>query len=248
MFSSLKRVCTKWGRPGADITIPLCLLLLKQRDMNNKFTIPELPYPANSLAPVISEETVGYHYHKHLQTYIDNLNRLKEGSQFEDADLKSIVKGAEGALFNNAAQTFNHLFYFSILSPSGEDRPRGSLLKAIESRWQSFDNFKKTFSDAAIGLFGSGWVWFCCNTKRELSIMSEPNAGTPLTKGLIPLLTIDVWEHAYYLDHQNRRAEYVDGFWRIINWRCVEKMWEDIPNQRCCRQCLHAKCRTKGDK
>ena len=223
-------------------------LLLKLRDMNSKFTIPELAYPEDSLAPVISKETVGYHYHKHLQTYIDNLNRLKGGTQFEDADLKTIVKGADGALFNNAAQTFNHLFYFSMLSPKGEEGPKGGLLKAIEAKWQSFDNFKKAFSDAAVGLFGSGWVWFCCNSKGELSIMSESNAGNPLTKGLIPLMTIDIWEHAYYLDHQNRRAEYVNGFWNIINWKCAEEIWKDIPSSGCCRQSLPTKCRTRGDK
>lgn len=206
--------------------------------MNNQFTIPALPYSTDSLAPVISKETISYHYGKHLQAYIDNLNRLKEGTKFESADLKTIIKESNGALFNNAAQTFNHTFYFLNISPAGGGMPKGELLKAIESKWQSFDDFKKIFTDAATGLFGSGWVWLQCNPAGELSIAAEPNAGNPLTKGLIPLMTIDVWEHAYYLDHQNRRAEYVNGFWNIIDWNSVEENYKQVSSGgRCCKMC-----------
>ncbi len=206
--------------------------------MNNQFTIPALPYSTDSLAPVISKETISYHYGKHLQAYIDNLNRLKEGTKFESADLKTIIKESNGALFNNAAQTFNHTFYFLNISPAGGGMPKGELLKAIESKWQSFDDFKKIFTDAATGLFGSGWVWLQCNPAGELSIAAEPNAGNPLTKGLIPLMTIDVWEHAYYLDHQNRRAEYVNGFWNIIDWNSVEENYKQASSGgRCCKMC-----------
>ncbi len=206
--------------------------------MNNQFTIPALPYSTDSLAPVISKETISYHYGKHLQAYIDNLNRLKEGTKFESADLKTIIKESNGALFNNAAQTFNHTFYFLNISPAGGGMPKGELIKAIESKWQSFDDFKKIFTDAATGLFGSGWVWLQCNPAGELSIAAEPNAGNPLTKGLIPLMTIDVWEHAYYLDHQNRRAEYVNGFWNIIDWNSVEENYKQASSGgRCCKMC-----------
>lgn len=206
--------------------------------MNNQFTIPALPYSTDSLAPVISKETISYHYGKHLQAYIDNLNRLKEGTQFESADLKTIIKESNGALFNNAAQTFNHTFYFLNISPAGGGMPKGELLKAIETKWQSFDDFKKIFSDTATGLFGSGWVWLQCNPAGELSVAAEPNADNPLTKGLIPLMTIDVWEHAYYLDHQNRRAEYVNGFWNIIDWNSVEENYKQASSGgRCCKMC-----------
>ncbi|MDO4367479.1 MAG: superoxide dismutase [Bacteroidales bacterium] len=206
--------------------------------MNNQFTIPALPYSTDSLAPVISKETISYHYGKHLQAYIDNLNRLKEGTQFESADLKTIIKESNGALFNNAAQTFNHTFYFLNISPAGGGMPKGELLKAIEAKWQSFDDFKKIFTDTATGLFGSGWVWLQCNPAGELSVAAEPNADNPLTKGLIPLMTIDVWEHAYYLDHQNRRAEYVNGFWNIIDWNSVEENYKQASSGgRCCKMC-----------
>lgn len=206
--------------------------------MNNQFTIPALPYSTDSLAPVISKETISYHYGKHLQAYIDNLNRLKEGTQFESADLKTIIKESNGALFNNAAQTFNHTFYFLNISPAGGGMPKGEPLKAIEAKWQSFDDFKKIFTDTATGLFGSGWVWLQCNPAGELSVAAEPNADNPLTKGLIPLMTIDVWEHAYYLDHQNRRAEYVNGFWNIIDWNSVEENYKQASSGgRCCKMC-----------
>ena len=205
--------------------------------MNNQFTIPELKYPVDSLAPTISKETISYHYGKHLKAYVDNLNRLKEGTRFADEDIETIIKGADGALFNNAAQTFNHIFYFSNISPVGGGRPKGALLKAIEDKWQSFDEFKKSFTAEATGLFGSGWVWLECNSKGELSIAAEQNAGNPLTKGLTPLMTIDVWEHAYYLDHQNRRAEYVNGFWDLVDWGCVEENLKQLGKTECRKKC-----------
>ena len=169
---------------------------------------------------------MSYHYGKHLQTYIDNLNKLIEGSEFAKMPLEEIIKKSDGGIFNNAAQTFNHTFYFETFSPNGEKAPKGKLAKAIEKKWGSFDAFKEEFSAAAVSLFGSGWAWLSKDSNGEPVITKESNAGCPLTSGLVPLLTIDVWEHAYYLDCQNRRAEYVKKIWEIIDWAVVEKRFE----------------------
>ena len=186
---------------------------------------PELPYDADALAPVISRETVDFHYGKHEKTYIDNLNRLIKDSEFEDMDLEDVIRSAKGALFNNASQAWNHIFYFFSFTPQGSDEPKGDLRKAIDRDFGSLDAFKKAFEDAGTGLFGSGWVWLSRDQEGKLLITQEPNAGNPMTSGLTPLLTFDVWEHAYYLDYQNRRADALHRLWDIVDWEVVESRY-----------------------
>ena len=192
-----------------------------------KFELPQLPYSLDALEPVISKETLEYHYGKHLQAYIDNLNALIKDTPFENKKLEEIISASDGAVFNNAAQTWNHIFYFYTLSPTGGGEPKEKLKEAIDKKWGSFEHFKKEFSQAANSLFGSGWVWLTSDADGNLSIEKESNAGNPITRSLKPLLTIDVWEHAYYLDHQNRRAEYTKGIWDIIDWGKVEERYND---------------------
>ncbi len=191
-----------------------------------RFTLPILPYGNGALAPVISENTINYHYGKHLQTYIDNLNKLIEGTPLEQADLETIVKKADGAIFNNAAQTWNHTFYFNTFSPVAKQKPEGKLLQAIEKTWGSFEDFKKEFVSQGTAIFGSGWVWLVQSPENKLAILKEGNAGNPLTHGDTPLLGIDVWEHSYYLDYQNRRADHLQALWQIIDWKVIEKRFQ----------------------
>ena len=190
-----------------------------------KFELIQLPYAADALEPVISEQTIGFHYGKHLQTYVNNLNNLIQGTKFENADLETIVKESDGAIFNNAGQILNHNLYFTEFSPKGGGKPSGKLSRAIDEAWGSFENFQKEFETAGVGLFGSGWVWLAADKNGKLSITKEPNAGNPITKGLKPLLTFDVWEHAYYLDYQNRRADHLKALWNIIDWQVVERRY-----------------------
>lgn len=187
-----------------------------------KYEQPELPYKRDALAPSISPETIDYHYGKHEKAYIDNLNRLIKGTEFEDMDLEEVIVNAKGALFNNASQAWNHIFYFFTFSPDGSREPGGDLRKAIDRDFGSFDKFKEAFVDAGIGLFGSGWVWLCRDDDGKLLITQGSNAQNPLTDGLTPLLTFDVWEHAYYLDYQNRRADALKALWDIVDWDVVE--------------------------
>ncbi len=191
-----------------------------------RFTLPILPYEHGALEPVISQSTIDYHYGKHLQTYIDNLNKLIEGTPLEQADLETIVKTADGAIFNNAAQTWNHTFYFNTFSPAAKQSPESKLLQAIEKTWGSFENFKKEFVTQGTAIFGSGWVWLAQTPENQLVILKEGNAGNPLTHGYIPLLGIDVWEHSYYLDYQNRRADHLQALWKIIDWKIVETRFQ----------------------
>jgi Fe-Mn family superoxide dismutase len=186
-----------------------------------KYELPKLPYDINALEPVISTRTIEFHHGKHHQAYVTNLNNLIPGTQFETMSLEDIVRKSDGGIFNNAAQIWNHTFYFNSFKPNGGGVPAGKLLKAIENTWGSFDLFKKEFNNAATTLFGSGWAWLVKNEKGELSIVKESNAGNPLTKGLVPILTFDVWEHAYYIDYQNRRADYLAALWDIIDWEKV---------------------------
>lgn len=190
-----------------------------------KFELPKLPYANNALEPVISEETINFHYGKHHQAYVNNLNNLIQGTKFENADLVTIIKESDGPIFNNAAQVWNHTFYFNSFKPNGGGAPKGKLAEAINATWGSFDNFKKEFNTASTGLFGSGWAWLVKDKDGKLSIIKESNAGNPLTKGLTPILTFDVWEHAYYLDYQNRRPDHVNALWDIINWDVVEERY-----------------------
>ncbi len=186
-----------------------------------KFSLPELPYAHNALEPIITAETIAYHYGKHHLTYVNNLNGLIGGTEFEDADLDTIVKKADGPIFNNAAQIWNHNFYFLSLTPNKGSLPTGGLAVAIDAAFGSFDEFKKQFGQAAVTVFGSGWAWLVKDAEGKLSIAKEINAGNPVTRGLTPLLTFDVWEHAYYIDYQNRRADYVAALWDLVDWDVV---------------------------
>ena len=185
--------------------------------------LPELPYAKNALEPHISAETIDYHYGKHHQTYVTNLNGLIANTEFADATLENIILKAQGALFNNAAQVWNHTFYWNCLKPKGGGQPAGALAAAIDKTFGSFDEFKKRFTQTAIGTFGSGWAWLVKKQDGSLDIVSTSNAGTPMTSGQKALLTCDVWEHAYYVDYRNARAKYVESFWNLVNWDFVAK-------------------------
>ena len=190
-----------------------------------KFELPKLPYAMDALAPVISQQTIELHYGKHLQTYINNLNNLIQGTKFENADLETIVKESDGAIFNNAGQTLNHNIYFLSFSPKGGGEPKGKLAEAIKKQWGSFEEFKKEFNAAAVSLFGSGWAWLAKDNSGKLTIEKEPNGGNPIKRGLTPILGFDVWEHAYYLDYENRRADHLNELWKIINWDVVSERY-----------------------
>ncbi len=183
--------------------------------------LPELPYALDALAPTISKETLEYHYGKHHQTYVTNLNNLIKGTEFENASLEEIVKKSSGGVFNNAAQVWNHTFYWFGLTPNGKGAPEGALADAINAKWGSFDEFKKAFNAVAAGTFGSGWAWLVKNADGSLDLMSTSNAATPLTTDKKALLTCDVWEHAYYIDYRNSRPNYLEGFWKLVNWDFV---------------------------
>ena len=184
----------------------------------------QLPYDNTSLEPVISERTIAFHHGKHLQTYIDNLNKLLPGSGMEELPLEEIVKKSSGAIFNNAGQILNHNLYFTQFAPAASvaTAPTGALADQITKQWDTLDAFKAEFEAKGVGLFGSGWVWLSAQEDGTLVITQEPNAGNPVTKGLKPLLTFDVWEHAYYLDYQNRRAAHLSALWQIVNWGEIE--------------------------
>lgn len=182
------------------------------------FTLPELPYAKEALAPHISAETIEYHYGKHHQTYVTNLNKLIAGTPFETMSLEEIIKQSNGGLFNNAAQVWNHTFYWHCLSPKGGNEPTGKLAEAIKQAFGSFADFKEQFTQAAIATFGSGWAWLVQDSSGALKIISTSNAGTPMTEGLTALLTCDVWEHAYYIDYRNARPNYLTAFWALVNW------------------------------
>lgn len=185
------------------------------------FELPKLPYALNALEPVISQTTLEFHYGKHHQAYVNNLNNLVPGTRFENASLETIIKEAEGGIFNNGAQVWNHTFFFHSLAPNAGVEPSGALADAIKKDFGSFAEFKEKFSKAAVTLFGSGWAWLVKNEAGKLEIVQESNAGNPLRKGLNPILTCDVWEHAYYLDYQNRRPDFVESFWKLVDWKTV---------------------------
>ena len=190
----------------------------------NKFELISLPYSPNALEPVISAETIAFHHGKHLQTYVNNLNALLPGSGFEDMTLEEIVSKSEGGIFNNAGQILNHNLYFTqFRSPRENNQPNGRIGEAIDRQFGSFDAFREEFQKKGATLFGSGWVWLSSDSDGKLVITQEPNAGNPLTKGLTPLLTFDVWEHAYYLDYQNRRPDYQAALWQLIDWDEVNR-------------------------
>lgn len=183
--------------------------------------LPELPYARDALAPHISAETIEYHYGKHHKTYVDNINRLISGTEFEKMALEDIIRKASGGIFNNAAQLWNHTFYWNCLSPKGGGEPSGELADTITRNFGSLAGFKEQFTRAAVTLFGSGWAWLVRNADGSLSVEAASNAGTPLKEGKKALLTCDVWEHAYYIDYRNARAKYVEAFWNLVNWDFV---------------------------
>lgn len=193
--------------------------------------LPKLPYKRDALEPHISQKTIDFHYGQHHATYVKNLNKLIENTPFETMSLEEIVKNSEDSIFNNAAQVWNHTFYWNCLSPEEDIKPQVLLLKYIERDFGSFDNFKQMFIKQAATLFGSGWLWLVCDKDGKLSLMQTSNADTPIRNNdFTPLLTCDVWEHAYYLDQQNLRLAYLNEFWRIVNWRFVEKRLSECIN------------------
>ncbi len=182
------------------------------------FELPALPYATNRLVPYISEETLEFHHGKHHQTYVTNLNNLVPGTEFADLSLEEIIAKSSGPIFNNAAQVWNHTFYWNSLKPNGGGEPTGALADAITATFGSFAAFKEEFSKCAITTFGSGWAWLVKNADGSLALVSTSNAGCPLTTGQTPLLTCDVWEHAYYIDYRNARPAYLEAFWALVNW------------------------------
>ena len=214
------------------LTLCLSLLLLVTNNSNSsqitdkkeeimKFELIKLPYAADALEPVISQATIEFHHGKHLQAYVNNLNNLIPGTKFENAPLEKIVAESDGAIFNNAGQILNHNLYFTQFSPKGGGEPKGKLADAIKATWGSFEDFKKEFNAAGAGLFGSGWVWLAKDKDGKLSITKEANGSNPVAKGLTPILGFDVWEHAYYLDYQNRRPDHLNALWNIVDWDAV---------------------------
>ncbi|MGH1468212.1 MAG: superoxide dismutase [Bdellovibrionales bacterium] len=186
------------------------------------FQLPELPYSKDALAPHISAETLEYHYGKHHAGYVTKLNAAVEGTELAELSLEEVIKKSEGGVFNNAAQVWNHTFYWNSLSPNGGGEPTGELAQTITTAFGSFIEFKDQFSKAAAGQFGSGWAWLVKTEAGKLEITTTANAGTPLTENVTPLLTCDVWEHAYYIDYRNARPKYIESFWSLVNWDFVE--------------------------
>ncbi|MFK8138145.1 MAG: superoxide dismutase [Bdellovibrionales bacterium] len=184
-------------------------------------TLPELPYSKDALQPHISAETLDFHYGKHHNAYATKLNAAIEGTEFAELSLEDIIKKSKGGMFNNAAQVWNHTFYWNCLSPNGGGEPTGALADAINAKWGSFSSFKEEFSNRAAGNFGSGWTWLVKNSDGSLDIMDTSNAGCPLTENVTALMTIDVWEHAYYVDYRNARPKYIEAFWNLANWDFV---------------------------
>jgi Fe-Mn family superoxide dismutase len=181
-------------------------------------TLPPLPYAIDALAPSISQETLEYHYGKHHQTYVTNLNNLIKGTEFENLSLEEIIKKSSGGIFNNSAQVWNHTFYWNSLTPTGKGAPEGALAEAINAKWGSFDKFKEEFTKSAVGNFGSSWTWLVKKADGTLDIVNTSNAATPLTTDAKALITCDLWEHAYYIDYRNVRPKYLETFFKLANW------------------------------
>ena len=186
-------------------------------------TLPPLPYAKDALQPHISAETLEYHYGKHHQAYVTNLNNLIKGTEFENLPLEEIIKKSQGGIFNNSAQVWNHTFFWNCMTPNGGGAPTGPVADAINAKWGSFDKFKEEFQKSAVSNFGSGWTWLVKKTDGTVDIVNTSNAATPLTTENKALLTVDVWEHAYYIDYRNARAKFLDAFWNVANWEFVNK-------------------------
>ena len=189
----------------------------------SKFTLPAFPFAQDALEPHISKTTIEFHYGKHHQTYVDNLNKLIIGTEFENSTLEEIVLKSSGGIFNNAAQVWNHTFYWNCLTPKSNFKPEGKLLDAIEKEFGSYDQFKEKFTNAAVTLFGSGWAWLVKDKDGKLEIVQTSYAENPMRQDKTPLLVCDVWEHAYYIDKQNRRPAYLESFWNLVDWKKVEE-------------------------
>ena len=190
------------------------------------FQLPELPFEKNALEPHISQETLEFHYGKHHKTYVDKLNALVEGTPMAQQSLEDVVRSSEGGIFNNAAQVWNHTFYWHCLAPNAGGEPTGKIAQAINSAFGSFENFKTKFTDSAVTNFGSGWTWLVKRADGSLDIVNTSNAATPLTDpSMQPILTVDVWEHAYYVDYRNARPKYMEAFWALVNWNFVEEQF-----------------------
>ena len=192
-----------------------------------KFTQPKLPYAQDALAPIISPTTIEFHYGKHEKAYLDTLNKLIEGTEYEDMALEDIILKSDGKLFNNASQAWNHIFYFFQFNPDAFHEPSGALREQIEKQYGSFEDFKKQFEEAGVGVFGSGYVWLSKDNDGKLYITQAKNAENPMTQGLKPIMCFDVWEHAYYLDYQNLRASYLHKIWDIVDWAIIEMRYEN---------------------
>lgn len=188
--------------------------------------LPPLPYPRNALEPHMSNETLDFHYGKHHQAYVNKLNELIKGTKYENMSLEEIILSSEGPLFNNAAQVWNHTFFWNCLAPKAGGNPTGNIAKKIDEKWGSFDKFKEEFAKMAVANFGSGWTWLVQNKQNELEIVNTSNAQTPKTQGLKALMTLDVWEHAYYIDYRNARPDFIKGFWNLVNWEFVNKNYQ----------------------
>lgn len=200
-------------------------IINKKENNSMKFELVKLPYETDALAPVISKQTIELHHGKHLQAYVTNLNNLIPGTKFENADIETIIRESDGAIFNNAGQILNHDLYFTQFSPKGGGEPTGKLAEAIKNTWGSFESFKAEFEAAGVSLFGSGWAWLAKDKEGKLVITKEANGSNPVKNGLTPILGFDVWEHSYYLDYQNRRADHLKALWQIIDWEAVGKRY-----------------------
>jgi Fe-Mn family superoxide dismutase len=186
-------------------------------------TLPALPYAKDALQPHISAETLEFHHGKHHQTYVTNLNNMIKGTEYENLSLEEIIQKSTGGVFNNSAQVWNHTFFWNCMAPNGGGAPTGKVADAINAKWGSFDKFREEFNKSALGNFGSGWTWLVQKTDGSVDIVNTSNAGTPLTTSDKPLLTADVWEHAYYIDYRNARAKFLDAFWNVVNWEFVNQ-------------------------
>lgn len=215
----------KVGFQFRNLTFFFYLCNHEQQIPNNmKYELIKLPYEANALEPVISKETLGFHHGKHLNAYVNNLNGLIEGTKYEEMPLEEIVKTADGGVFNNAGQILNHNLYFTqFRAPKADNKPTGVIAQWIDQQFGSFDAFKEEFTKKGATLFGSGWVWLSVDKDGKLQITQETNAGNPVQRGFKPLLTFDVWEHAYYIDYQNRRPDHLNALWQIIDWDVVNE-------------------------
>jgi superoxide dismutase, Fe-Mn family len=199
------------------------ILLSPHKEMHMEHTLPPLPYAKDALQPHISAETLEYHYGKHHQAYVTNLNNLIKGTEFENLSLEEIIKKSSGGVFNNSAQVWNHTFFWHCMAPNAGGAPTGPVADAITAKWGSFDKFKEEFSKSAVGNFGSGWTWLVKKPDGSVDIVNTSNAATPLTTENKPLLTVDVWEHAYYIDYRNARPKFVESWWNLVNWDFVNQ-------------------------